>query len=94
MTLTGGDPLPVVKARATRRAAALWTHWARDGASQGIAAILREVAEDDNPETEWQHLVCAMLSLGEEALKAARDARAHAYIAEVLQRAMADEVQT
>jgi hypothetical protein len=92
--LTGGDPLPVVKARATRRAAALWTHWAREGASKGISVILQEVDASDDPETEWKHLVCAMLSLGEEALKAARDARAHAYIAEVLRRAMIDEVQT
>ena len=76
-------------AAASRRAAALYTHWARkDISGDGEVAVLRELAS----ETDWVQLVCALLNLTDGLVKAAREGREDAYVAYVLREAMLDEV--
>ena len=79
-----------VRAAATRRAAALITHWQRkqEGA-EGEIAVLRELGTDTGL---WADLVCALLNLTEGLVKAARDGREDAYLAYVLREASLDEV--
>lgn len=71
---------------ATRRAAALWTHWQRDD-TEGALAILDEVGEaieDFGADYQWRNFALALLYLGEQMVKAAREGREAEHLAYVL----------
>lgn len=73
-------------AEASRRAAAIWTHWDRcDDA--GVNAVLDEL---DGPE-DVQRLVFGLLLLGDNMIKAGRDGRDREHLARVLAAAAVDE---
>lgn len=76
-------------AAASRRAAALYSHWRRKGShADGEVAVFDEIGWDDN----WVPLVCALLNLTDGLIRAARDGREDEYLAFVLREAMLDEV--
>lgn len=77
-------------ARASRRAAAMLTHWQRkDASSDGEMAVLGELGSDV---AEWTAMVCALLNLTTGLVKAAKDGREDAYLAYVLNESALDEV--
>lgn len=80
---------PPEMAEATRRAAALWTHWDRDD-DAGIRAVLDEL---DTPKAV-QHLVFGLLLLGDNMIRAARDGQDREHLARVLAAAAVDETTT
>lgn len=80
---------PHEMAEASRRAAALWTHWDRDD-DAGVNAVLDEL---DSPEAV-QHLVFGLLLLGDNMIRAARVGQDRAHLARVLAAAAVDETTT
>lgn len=76
-------------AAASRRAAALFTHWRSNPEAIGEVAVL---AEMEPAAIEWTHLVCALLQVGTNLAKAARNGREDAYLAYVVREASLDEV--
>ena len=81
-------------AQASRRAAALWTHWARRDMA-GCGAVLDEVrTEADNDPLAWENLAMALVNLAENATFA-RDRKSVAvYLRRVLASSAADEHAT
>lgn len=81
--------VPPETAAASRRAAALYSHWRRRGSrAHGEVAIFDELGWDDN----WVALVCALLNLTDGLVAAARDGREDEHLAFVLRESMLDEV--
>jgi hypothetical protein len=80
------------KGRAARRAAALIRHWQRDDID-GVLALLAEMdhAESESPEP-MTSLICALLDITENLIKAARDGNEDTYLDYVLGAASIDEV--
>jgi hypothetical protein len=80
------------KARSARRAAALIRHWQRDD-TEGVLALLAEVDESESDEPEpMVSLICALLDIGQNMVKAAKDGREDAYLDLVLGLASMDEL--
>lgn len=78
---------------ATRQAAALWIHWNRDD-RDGIRAVLDEVGGHD-PATpsdlRWENFTLAVLYLGTQMVKAARNGRDAEHLSYVLRSSSVDE---
>jgi hypothetical protein len=86
-------PTPPDMAAALRRAAALFAHWrAGDISATGEIAVLDEL--DLGDAEGWTMLVCALLQVGSNMAKAAKDGREDAYLAYVVREASLDEVVT
>ena len=78
---------------ATRQAAALWTHWDRDD-REGTQAVLDEVSGDDKGsqcDARWMNFALAVLYLGQQMVKAAREGREGEHLAYVLRASSVDE---
>lgn len=74
--------------QASRRAAALWAHWQR-GDIEGIVTVTEELDAGDG--RGIMHLICALLNLGDNMVKAARDGQDAEHLDYVLRVAAADE---
>lgn len=85
--MTDRRPVSREQARAHRQAAALYRHWRRKGGSEGEMAVLAEMHSD----ADWTHLVCALLNLGTNMVKAAGDGKADEYLAYAARDSMLDE---
>lgn len=87
-------PVDQERARAARRAAALFKHWRRDDSTDGVMALLQEYDETefDYGCDEFTHLICALLEVGCNLIKASKEDREDWYLDYVLREAMLDEV--
>lgn len=77
---------PHEMAEASRRAAAIWTHWDRND-DAGINAVLEELDDAD----DMRRLVFGLLLLGDNMIRAGRDGRDREYLTRVLAAASVDE---
>jgi hypothetical protein len=82
-------PVDPDKAQAFRRAAALFAHWWRDDTA-GVMAVLGELEIHGLDVTR---LVCGLLDVGTNLLRAAREGDEATYIEFVLREASLDEAQ-
>lgn len=77
---------PHEMAEASRRAAAIWTHWDRND-DAGIKAVLEELDGAD----AVRRLVFGLLLLGDNMIRAAKAGRDREHLARVLAAASVDE---
>lgn len=85
--MTGWKRPSPYMAEASRRAAAIWTHWDRND-TDGIDAVLEEVEGS----AAMRRLVFGLLLLGDNMILAGRDGQDRAHLARVLAAAAVDEV--
>lgn len=72
-----GKRLPPERAKAARRAAALITHWRDKTSTDGEMAVFNEMETTE----DWFNLSCALLSITDGIIMAARSGRAEEYVA-------------